>query len=156
MVPSFSLTRPSALQLITRRSSLSHYLFTVPSYTPLRAREFALRARRGDVRDESYYEDISDDDTVFDLINEIEVIREIRGADESLMGFDLDYLEYLSLGNEEERKCDSAENNTVVTGDNVENEVVKDDEVKTNSINLEDGMNSEGLMGVDKTKLLRW
>ena len=152
MVPSFSLARPSALQLINRRSCLSHYLFPVHGYTPLRAREFALRARRGDVRDESYYEDISDDDTVFDIINEIEEIREIRGADESLMGFDLDYLDDISLGTDEERKCCSVENSTVVTGDNVENEVVKDDDVKTNSINLDDDMNSEGLMGVDKTE----
>ena len=136
----------------TRRSSLSHHLFTVHGYTSLGAREFALRALRGDVHDESYYEDISDDDTVFDLINEIEEIREIRGADESVMDFDLDYLDDISLGIGEERKCDSVENSEVVTGDNAENGVVKDDEVRTNSINLDDDMNSEGLMGDDKTE----
>ena len=124
----------------TRRSSLSHNLVTVHGYTSLRAREFALRARRGAVHDESYYEDISDDgrgavhdesyyedisddDTVFELINEIEEIREIRGADESVMNFDLDYLDDISLGIGDERKCDSIENSAVVTSDNVENEV---------------------------------
>ena len=81
------------------------------------------------------------------MINEIEEIREIRSADESVMDFDLDYLDDISLGIGDERKCDSVENSTVVTGDNVENEVVKDDEMRTNSINLD----SEGLMGDDKT-----
>ena len=47
------------------------------------------------------------------------------------MDFDLDYLDDISLGNDDETKCGSVENSAVVTGDNGENEVVKDYEVRT-------------------------
>ena len=77
-----------------RRSTLSFHLSTIHGYTPLRAREFALRAPRGDVRSNvgGYYSDVSDDDTVFDIIQDIDEIRSIGGGDvnEGVQYVDLD------------------------------------------------------------------
>ena len=61
-------------------------------YTGLRAREFAVRAVPSSISrhmNVAQYEDISDDDTVFDLINEIEIIR---SYDEKIVDFDIEYL----------------------------------------------------------------
>ena len=58
-----------------RRSSLSHHLSTIHGYTPLRASEFALSSLRGDIRVNSYYEDICVDACAFDIMNDIQEIR---------------------------------------------------------------------------------
>ena len=82
----------SCVSQFTRRTSLSRHLVRKHGYTGLRAREFAVRAvARSNINHENVaqYEDISDDDTVFDLINEIEIIRTY---DEKIVDFDIEYL----------------------------------------------------------------
>lgn len=129
-----------------RRNTLSHHLFTIHGYTPLRAREFALRAPRGDIRVGGYYEDISDDDSVFDIINDIDKIRNVRDANElqqSIMDFDLDYYQDdITLGNECEGKDDSVAD--VMADNNVEIATVNDDEGRKNSVIMDDDVNSNG------------
>ena len=89
----------SCVSQFTRRTSLSRHLVRKHGYTGLRAREFAVCAvARSDINHENVaqYEDIRDDDTVFDLINEIEIIR---SYDEKIVDFDVEYLEDVMLNN---------------------------------------------------------
>ena len=75
----------------TRRTSLSRHLVRKHGKTGLRAREFALRAVLSSISrhtNVAQYEDISNDDTVFDLINEIEINRRYG---KKIVDFDVEY-----------------------------------------------------------------
>ena len=77
-----------------RRSYLSKHLVLNHGYTSLRAKETACRAPRGNIQKSAYYEDISEDDSVFDLYDEID---KIRTADETIKDFEVGYLDNIRL-----------------------------------------------------------
>ena len=55
-----------------RRSYLSKHLISSHGYSSLRGRELACTAPRWDKVKQTYYEDISEDESVFELICDIE------------------------------------------------------------------------------------
>ena len=59
----------------------------------------ACRAPRGDRVQQTYYEDISEDDSFFDLIDDME---RLRSQDERIADFELDYLDNITLGHVDE------------------------------------------------------
>ena len=129
---------PNCAKTFIRRCTLLHHLSTIHGYTPLRAREFALRAICGDVNVNSYYEDISDDDSVFDIINDIQEIRNI-GVDsdmpQGLIDFHLDYhQDDITLGCDGGEKDDSIEDGKLVTADNEESVSLSDGEGRKISV----------------------
>ena len=64
---------------IIRRTTLTHHLRTIHGYTPIRAGETSLRALRGDTQANNNYEDISDDDSIFYVTNDIQEMRNVGG-----------------------------------------------------------------------------
>ena len=56
---------------------MSKHLIINHGYTAIRGREMACRAPRGDNNQDTsqYYEDVSEDETVFDLIDDINRMR---------------------------------------------------------------------------------
>ena len=106
-----------------RRSYLSKHLVIKHGYITLRAWEFACRAPRGDIRHNivAEYEDISEDDSVFDLIHAIEAIRR---HDEKIADFDMGYLDDIRLAH----GSNTGNTNAVFgDGDNVWEEVFDND-----------------------------
>ena len=82
-----------------RRSYLSKHIISIHGYTSLRGREMACRAPRGDRVQQTYYEDISEDDSVFDLIDDME---RLRSQDERTADFELNHLDNITLGHVDE------------------------------------------------------
>ena len=78
-----------------RRSYLSKHLIFNHGYTSIRGREMACRAPRSNLSQTSYYEDISEDESIFALIDETE---RLRSQDESIVDFELNYLDNITLG----------------------------------------------------------
>lgn len=76
----------------------------------MRARIVACRAPRVGIHVPTYYEDISKDDSIFDLYDEME---NIPAQDESKVDFELDYLDDINLGIE----GDSTEPNAIIIYD---------------------------------------
>ena len=71
---------PDCAKTFIRQTILTHHFRTIHGYTPIRAGEFSLRALRGDTQASNYYEDVSDDDSIFDVINDIQEMRNV-GSD---------------------------------------------------------------------------
>ena len=65
----------NCLKKFIRRSYLSKHLIFNHGYTSFRGREMACRAPRSNLSQTSYYEDISEDESIFDLIDETERLR---------------------------------------------------------------------------------
>ena len=55
-----------------RRSYLSKHLMLKHGFNKLDAHSTACQAPRGDIQPEEYYDDVSDDDTILDLIEELD------------------------------------------------------------------------------------
>ena len=55
-----------------RRSYLSKHLMLKHGFNKLDTHSTACQAPRGDIRPEEYYDDVSDDDTILDLIEEMD------------------------------------------------------------------------------------
>ena len=55
----------------------------------------ACRAPRSNLSQASYYKDISEDESIFDLIDEPE---RLRSQDETIVDFELNYLDNITLG----------------------------------------------------------
>ena len=68
-------------------------------YSSLRGRELACTAPRGDRVRPTYYEDISEDESVFELIDDM---QRIRSHDETIADFELGYFDDITLGNLED------------------------------------------------------
>ena len=60
----------------------------------MNAKEMACRASRCDIHATAYYEDVSDDDTIFNIYDEIEWVLT---HEESVLDFELDYLDEISI-----------------------------------------------------------
>lgn len=114
-----------------RRNYLSKHLILTHGYTTLRAKEVACRAPRGDLQQEAYYEDISEDDSVFDLIGTINEIKSQPRFYEKIDDFELDYLDNIVLesANKKVVNNDSEIENCVVTDGEIENCAVTDGEI---------------------------
>ena len=115
-----------------RRTTLTHHLRTIHRYTSIRAGEFSLRALRGDTQANNYYEDISDDDSIFDVINDIQEMRNVGGngdIPQDIIDLQVDYhqdeIAYNCDGGE---KDDSMEDDKLVTADNEESVSLSDGE----------------------------
>ena len=81
-----------------RRSYLDKHLNIFHNYDRVTSRECAINATRGDVRVESqYYEDISEDDSILDLLAEADVME----SQESVEDF-ISNVELQEFSNEEE------------------------------------------------------
>ena len=72
-----------------RRSYLSKHLTICHGYDLVTARESALSASRGDVQKHSYYEDVSDDDTILDLLAEADGTLNNQSFNEAMASFNL-------------------------------------------------------------------
>ena len=94
-----------------RRSYLSKHLISRHGYSSLRGRELACTAPRGDRVRPTYYEDISEDESVFELIDDM---QRIRSHDETIADFELGYFDDITLGNLE----DAAIVSDIVNGGN--------------------------------------
>ena len=134
-----------------RRTSLSKHLVLTHGYSSLRAREFACRASRGDIHADSDLEDISADDSVFDLYDDIE---RLRAQDKSIVDFELDYLDDIRLGYDAEEANNVSASETVIE-EKVENEpeickVLDDVKMRDNSVQTDDEINDhhDGLENV--------
>ena len=91
-------------------------------YKSMNAKEMTCRAPRGDIHATACYEDVSDDDTVFDIYDEIEWIQI---HEESVLDFELDYLDEISI----EHHIDGMDGN--VQTDHVETSLaVNDGEIR--------------------------
>ena len=120
----WNCVEPDCAKTFIRRTTLAYHLRTIHGYTQIRAGEFSLRALRGDVQVNSYYENISDDDSVFDVINDIQEMRNV-GVDGDIPLDDIDIpMDYIQddlvLHCDGEEKDDSTENGEVVKADNEE------------------------------------
>ena len=120
----WNCVEPDCAKTFIWRTTLAYHLRTIHGYTQIRAGEFSLRALRGDVQANSYYENISDDDSVFDVINDIQEMRNV-GVDGDIPLDDIDIpLDYIQddilLHCDDEEKDDSTENGEVVKADNEE------------------------------------
>ena len=152
----WNCVEPNCAKTFIRRCTLSHHLSTIHGYTPLRAREFALRAIRGDVNVNSYYEDISDDDSVFDIINDIQEIRNIGGDSDmpqGLIDFHLDYhQDDITLGCDGGEKDVSIEDGKLVTADNEESVSLSDGEGRKISVIVCD-VHNDGVISDDDIRV---
>ena len=115
-----------------------------------------MRAPRGDIHVRGYYEDISDEDSVFDIINEINDIRGVRDANElqqSILDFDLEYYQDdITLGDDGEAMNESVINDEYVTTiDHAENVTLNYDEDRKVSVSMDDDVNSNGPVDDDDT-----
>ena len=120
----WNCVEPDCAKTFIRRTTLAYHLRTIHGYTQIRAGEFSLRALRGDVQVNSYYENISDDDSVFDAINDIQEMRNV-GVDGDIPLDDIDIpMDYIQddlvLHCDGEEKDDSTENGEVVKAYNEE------------------------------------
>ena len=91
-----------------RRRYIFKHLILNHGYTSLSARQVACTAPRGYIQVNTYYENESEDESVFDLIDEIDRIRE---NNEKIVDFELDYLDDIRLGH------DDAGYNAMTSGD---------------------------------------
>ena len=75
---------------------MSKHLIINHGYTAIRGREMACRAPRGDNNQDTsqYYEDVSEDDTVLDLIDDI---NRMRSFNERVINFELGYLDDITV-----------------------------------------------------------
>ena len=69
---------PDCANTFIQRTTLAHHLRTIHGYTQIMAGEFLLRALRGNVQANRYDEDISHNDSVFDIIMDIQEMRKCR------------------------------------------------------------------------------
>ena len=95
-----------------RRSSLAKHVNIHHGYNKVTARECAINATRGDQPPvSSYYEDISEDDSILDLIAEADNIPYDQNFDNSVSSFDLNGLhrdeQTQNAGNKIDYKMDS-------------------------------------------------
>ena len=148
----WNCVEPDCAKTFIRRTTLAYHLRTIHGYTQLRAGEFSLRALRGDVQVNSYYENISDDDSVFDVINDIQEMRNV-GVDGDIPLDDIDIpLDYIQddivLHCDGEEKDDSMENGEVVKADNEETVTLSDGEGRKISVVVCD-VDIDGLISDD-------
>ena len=76
-----------------RRSYLSKHLILHHSYDKVTARECAMNAYRGDYQEQSYYENVSDDDSILDLIVETDGTVYDQQYNDILIQFNVNKLE---------------------------------------------------------------
>ena len=148
----WNCVEPDCAKTFIRRTTLAYHLRTIHGYTQIRAGEFSLRALRGDVQITSYYENISDDDSVFDVINDIQEMRNV-GVDGDIPLDDIDIpLDYIQddivLHCDGEEKDDSTENGEVVKADNEETVTLSDGEGRMISVVVCD-VDIDGLISDD-------
>ena len=72
-----------------RRSYLSKHLMLKHEFSKLEAHEAACQAPRGDIQCETYYDPVSDDDTIFDLIEEMDQEQYAEQYKETISNFDV-------------------------------------------------------------------
>ena len=114
----------------------------------------ACRGSRGDIHADSDLEDISADDSVFDLYDDIE---RLRAQNKSIIDFELDYLDDIRLGNDAEEANNVSASKTVIE-EKVENEPeiykvlddikMRDNSVQTDDDETNDHVNDDGLENV--------
>ena len=71
-----------------------------------------MRTLRGDTQANNYYENISDDDSIFDVINDIQEMRNVGDSDipQDVIDFHVDYhQDEIALNCDGEEKYDSIE-----------------------------------------------
>lgn len=153
----WNCVEPDCAKTFIRRTTLTHHLRTVHGYTPIRAGEFSLRALRGDTQANNYYEDISDDDSIFDVINDIQEMRNVGGdgdIPQDVIDLHVDYhQDEIALNCDGGEKDDSIEDGKLVTTDNEESVSLSDGEGRKISVVVcdvhNDGMISDDDIRVD-------
>ena len=71
------------------RGYLSKHLMLKHEFSKLDAHEAACQAPRGDIQCETYYDPVSDDDTIFDLIEEMDQEQYAEQYKETISNFDV-------------------------------------------------------------------
>ena len=117
-----------------RRTSLSKHLVLTHGYSSLRPREFACRALRGDIHIDSDLGDVRDDDSVFDLFDEIE---RLQAQEKSINDFELDYVDDISNDLEVDNNVDAAR---TVVEESVENDI----DFVLNEVNMDNYLDKTG------------
>ena len=129
---------PDCAKMSIRRTNLTHHLRTIHGYTPIRTGGFSLRALRGDTQANNYYEDTSDDDSIFDVINDIQEMRNVGGDGDKphdVIDLLVDYhQDEIALNFDGGEKDDSIEDGKLVTADNGESVSLSDGEGRKISV----------------------
>ena len=129
-----------------RRSYLSKHQILSHGYNAFRAREIAVIAQRGDTHKSGYYENISEDDSVFDLIDEID---QIKTNNEQIVDFEFEmgYLDNVRIGYVDD---DAVIGDDEVFGDDAvtnEKSVIGDDEVfGDDAVTNDNSVNDDGMV----------
>ena len=143
---------PDCAKTFIRRTTLTHHLRTIHGYTPIRAGEFSLRALRGDTQANNYYEEISDDDSIFDVINDIQEMRNVGGdgdIPQDVIDLHVDYhQDEITLNCDGGEKGHGIEDGKVVTADNEESVLLSDGEGRKISVVVCD-VNNDGMISDD-------
>ena len=119
---------------IFKETSLSKHLVLTHGYSSLRARELACRALPGDIHIDGGLDDVSDDDSVFDLFDETE---RLRAQEKSINNFELDYLDDISNDLEVDNNVDAAR---TVVEKSVENYI----DLVLNEVNMDNYLDKTG------------
>ena len=73
------------------RGYLSKHLMLKHGFNKLEAHATACQAPRGDIQPEEYYDDVSDDDTILDLIDEMDKEQYEQHYMDSISNFKIPY-----------------------------------------------------------------